>query len=129
MIYKIFTIQESFSSVSDKEAVDFTRVGEESLIESTQALILAPAPAVSCFLVNFFLVIVKYPPEAGNGLGTTGENRDLGKATVIVISIAGLASDTITFWFVIPSCLICNKLCIHTLTSKSTKTQVRNKSI
>lgn len=79
-----------------------TRVGEESLIESTQELVLPP---VSVIFGNLFRVIVKYPPgAAGNGSGTAGENRDLGSAIAMVISIPCLASGTTTFWFVISAC-------------------------
>ena len=49
------TIQELFSSVSGKEAVDLIRVGEEALIESTQALILAPSFSVSNLFINSIL--------------------------------------------------------------------------
>lgn len=92
--YRPLTIQEFFSSVSDKEAVDLTRVGEESLMESTQALVLAAAVPVSIFFASL---------GAGNGFGSADENKDLGKMTLILISIPDLASDATTFWFVISS--------------------------
>jgi len=83
--------------------VDLTRVGEESLIESAQELGLPP---VSVFFANIFRDIVKYPPgAAGNGFGTTGENRDLDRAIAMVISTPFLASGTTTFWFVISVCI------------------------
>ena len=80
-----------------------TRVGEESLIESTQELVL---PSVSVFFENIFRDIVKYPSgAAGNSFGTKGENRDLDRAIEMVIPIPFLASGTTTFWFVISVCI------------------------
>lgn len=75
--------------------MDLTRVGEESLIELTQAFVLAAAvatPPVSIFFASL---------GAGNGFGPSGENKDLGKRNLILISTADFSSDATTFWFVI----------------------------
>ena len=85
------TIQELFSSVSGKEAVDLIRVGEEALIESTQALILAPF-SVSNLFTNSIL------RSSGEKDSATG--RDDGGNTFL--TPRDFTSRTTTFcWLVI----------------------------
>lgn len=87
------TIQELFSSVSGgKEAVDLIRVGEEALIESTQALILAPAFSVSNLFINSIFMSCR---DKGFATG-----KDEGGNTCL--TPRGFKSKTTTFcWLVI----------------------------
>lgn len=100
------TIQDLFSSVSDD-----LRVGEEALIESTQALILPPPPPVSSFLNEGFAQIIGAPPPgAARDLGTAcGKRAGSHRDTTISMLKPDLASEITTFWFVI---LIANHTCM-----------------
>lgn len=88
------TIQELVSSVSGKEAVveDLIRVGEEALMESTQALILAPPFSASNLFINNIL------RSCGEkDLGTGRDDRDNK-----LLTPRDITSRTTTFcWLVI----------------------------
>jgi hypothetical protein len=72
------TVQELCSSVSGREAGDLIRVGEEALIESTQAL-----------------------TSAAGGSGTAVEKSDDMDAVSLTIPIRDVQSETSTFCLVI----------------------------
>lgn len=96
----VLTIQYLWASVSDREGVDLIWVGDEALIESTQAQALPapPAPPVSIF----FSEMVMYPPGTVGDFGPAGEKKEeLETETAIAIPIADLGSETTTFWLVI----------------------------
>lgn len=70
------------------------RVGEEALMESSKAVILA-ASAESMFLNDFFAGTAMNRPGWGSGPGTAGENDKSEE------SKPDLGSDIMTFWLVI----------------------------
>lgn len=77
--------------------MDFIREGEESLIESTQALTLPP-PA-SSLLRSFFSDMAIWPPSAANASG--GENSADVDAATVTMPLRDEQSDTTTFCLVI----------------------------
>lgn len=98
------TVQELCSSVSGREAVGLIRVGEEALIESTQARTLTPRPPppVSSLFKSFFWDMAICPPSAAGGSGTAGENRgDFVAGVSLTMPIPDVQSETSTFCLVI----------------------------
>lgn len=88
----VLTIQEFWS---DREAADLTRVGEEALIESTHALILAPPP-------TFFGGMFMHPPCVSRVFCTAFVNRDEFDTVIVIATlIPDLLSATTTFCLVI----------------------------
>lgn len=106
----MLTIQELFSWFSEEAGkVDLTRVGEADLIESIQALTLAPSKYSNLFM-RFLCGNPKNPPSRASdsgtaALGNTGEFAEMDAATAISVLIHDFTSGevlvTTTFWFVI----------------------------
>lgn len=106
---KVCTIQELlFSSFS----VDLL-VGEEALIESTQALILPPPQPVSSTLRDGFVQMMVEAAPGASGLGTTAcwKMAESHKETTTSMLKPDLVSE-ITFWLVIFANIYKTKTCM-----------------